>query len=98
MRRVVVDAPAWRLFGPLFVFLQAFDFATTMIGVRLGATEVNPIVAPLVHNWPLLVLFKLLITIFVCRLFSGRPVAATLIVSAYLLVGINNLRVIAELL
>lgn len=98
MRRVNPTVPAWKVFIALFVALQAFDFVTTTVGVRLGAEEVNPLLAPIVTNWPVLLLVKVIITIFACRVLRGRTVAAAFIASAYLLVGINNLRVIAELL
>ena len=98
MQRVTSAIPAWKVFVAIFVALQAFDFVTTTVGVRLGAEEVNPLLAPIVTNWPVLLAVKVLVTIFACRVLRGRTVAAAFIACAYLLVGINNLRVIAELI
>jgi hypothetical protein len=33
----------------LFVYLQVLDFITTMIGLRLGASEASPFILKLIH-------------------------------------------------
>ena len=34
----------------VFVYLQLLDFLTTMVGFRLGAHEVSPFIAKLIHT------------------------------------------------
>jgi Domain of unknown function (DUF5658) len=34
----------------IFVYLQLLDFLTTMAGFRVGAYEVSPFIAKLIHN------------------------------------------------
>jgi hypothetical protein len=33
----------------VFVYLQVLDYLTTMVGFRLGASEVSPFIAKLIH-------------------------------------------------
>jgi hypothetical protein len=33
----------------IFVYLQLLDFLTTMVGFKLGATEVSPFIVKLIH-------------------------------------------------
>lgn len=97
MRRAVTVSPAAQLMLALFVALQVFDYVTTLVGVRLGAAETNPIIAPLAGNWLALLMVKLVVTLAVGRFLRGRTLALALIACAYLLVGINNVLVIAQL-
>jgi hypothetical protein len=98
MRRTVTPSPAASLLLAVFVALQAFDYVTTTVGMKLGAAETNPLIAPIAGNWFALLIVKLAVTLFACRLLRGRTLALAFIACAYLLVGINNVLVIARLL
>jgi hypothetical protein len=45
--RVNIDGTA-----QLFVYLQALDFVTTLVGFRLGAAEASPFISFLMHAGP----------------------------------------------
>ncbi len=34
---------------PVFIYLQLLDFLTTMVGFKLGASEVSPFILKLIH-------------------------------------------------
>jgi hypothetical protein len=40
------------LYAQIFLYLQLLDFLTTLLGFKLGATEVSPFVRYLVHLGP----------------------------------------------
>lgn len=80
------------------VLSQLLDYLTTTIGVQLGATETNPIMAPVVTNWALFLFIKVVASSFLVWVTWKRPLAATLISGLYLLVGISNLLVLSQLL
>lgn len=44
-----------------FIFAETLDLITTMIGLRLGMTETNPLVYR--YGWDAVILVKILITI-----------------------------------
>ena len=80
------------------VLSQLLDYLTTTIGIQLGATETNPILAPIVANWALFLFIKVVASSFLVWATWKRPVAATLIAGLYLLVGTSNLLVLSQLL
>ena len=50
--RVNIDGTA-----QLFVYLQALDFVSTLVGLRLGAGEASPFISLLMHAGPVAGLF-----------------------------------------
>lgn len=80
------------------VLSQLLDFVTTTIGAQLGAVETNPIMGAIVHSWPTFLAIKVAATAFLCWVGWKRPVATLVVASLYLIVGYNNLAVIAQLM
>ena len=80
------------------VLSQILDYVTTTIGVQAGAAETNPIMAAVVHSWWIFLSIKVAATSFLCWVAWKRPVATLIVVTLYLIVGYNNLFVIAQLM
>jgi hypothetical protein len=79
------------------VLSQALDFLTTTIGIQLGAVETNPLMAPVVGNWPVFLLVKALATTFLCWVAWKRPIPTLIVSALYLIVGYSNLAVLVQL-
>lgn len=85
---------------------QALDFGTTVVGLRKGAREANPLVAPLTEKLPLFAALKLGIGIVqglaVKALHDGGHERAAKVVSAVSFAGgaipaVHNIKVIRGL-
>lgn len=79
------------------ILSQALDYISTTVGIYLGATEQNSLMASIVGNWWLFLAIKVVATSFLCWAVWKRPLACLLISTLYLLVGLNNLYVIYNL-
>lgn len=79
---------------------QYADWYTTDLGLKLGATEANPIVATIITNYGMrgLLFFKLAFGIIAWVTTRDRKWAAVLLITAFFGVSLWNMHRIAELL
>lgn len=79
---------------------QLLDFATTVVGLRLGAVEQNGPMARLVeaHGTDALLGVKLTAAVFLMWVVYRRPIAAWLVSLIYYAVALWNLSVIYRML
>ena len=84
----------------LIIGTQFLDYKTTMIGLGLGARELNGPVRFLLDNYGTdgLLYAKLALGAIAAWTLRYRPVAATVMSSMFLAVSVNNLFVIQRLL
>ena len=79
---------------------QALDFVSTMIGLKLGGSEQNVLVAFFINNWgPVgFLVYKLCGTLLIVYLIRGRQTANWIVASLYCAVTLNNLWCVYQLL
>lgn len=92
------------LAGLSIAILQIADLVTTKVGMDMGASEANPLIAPLMHDWVLLTMIKVaIIGIFFSFLDAYRDNIAAfwglIFGHNIVMIGIvaNNFRIIASL-
>jgi hypothetical protein len=93
-KRAVVAQSVGLLFG------QVFDWYTTVLGMRLGAIEQNPVVAWVFAQYGTLgaLAFKVGVGFLLAYYTREKPVWAWTIVLVFIAVGCWNLSVISRLL
>lgn len=84
----------------LILGTQFLDYKTTVIGLGLGAHEMNGPVRSLLEAYGTdgLLVVKMAVGVLASIVFRRRPVAAAILVALFLGAGINNLFVIGKLL
>lgn len=82
------------------MFAQMFDWWTTVLGMRHGAVEQNPIVAWVIAGYGIwgMLAFKVGVGSLLSYLTRGKPKAAWTIVLVFIAVGCWNLSVVSRLL
>ena len=80
-------------------FTQFSDFATTVIGLHMGAAEKNGLMDKVISNYGISGFFivKVLAAVVLAYLFSRRPLAAWSVSLMFLVVSLWNLTVIYRL-
>lgn len=93
-KRAVVAQSVGLLLG------QVFDWYTTVLGMRLGAVERNPVVAWVLEGYGIwgVLAFKVGVGSLLAYYTRRKPVWAWTIVFAFIAVGCWNLSVISRLL
>ena len=78
------------------VLTQVADYASTRLGLTIGATEANGTMAQFIHQYGYgnFLLLKLTAALFLVWTCWKRPFASTIIVLLYVAVVVNNLFVI----
>ena len=84
----------------LILGTQFLDYKTTVIGLRLGAHEMNGPMRLVLDNYGTngMLVLKLGVGTLAAVMLRRRPVAAALMCGLFLAAGINNLLVIERLL
>jgi uncharacterized membrane protein len=82
------------------ILSQALDFVSTMIGLKLGGSEQNVLVAFFINNWGAVgfLAYKFCGTLFIVYMIRGRQTANWLVASLYCGVTLSNLWVVYQLL
>lgn len=68
-----------------FICAEILDMATTIIGLRMGMVEQNPLVYS--HGWDFVILLKIVITIFVAIILQIKKKQKTDIIIPWLAVS-----------
>jgi hypothetical protein len=86
--------------GLLILGTQFLDYKTTVIGLGLGAHELNGPMRHVIENYGIEIMLyvKLAVGVIATIVLRRRPVAAAVLTAMFLAAGINNLFVIARLL